>query len=48
LNPGLPADAVDAIVAACCIVVAVMRRLHLDKVAIDDDADIARDVEVPA
>jgi exopolyphosphatase/guanosine-5'-triphosphate,3'-diphosphate pyrophosphatase len=32
LNPGLPADATDRIVAACCIVVALMRRLHLDKV----------------
>ena len=31
-NPGLPADAVDRIVGACCIVVAVMRRLHLDEI----------------
>ncbi|HEY0518603.1 MAG TPA: hypothetical protein VGC84_03840 [Ilumatobacteraceae bacterium] len=31
-NPGLPADAVDTIVGACCIVVAVMRYLHLDQV----------------
>lgn len=30
LNPGLPPEAVDRIVAACCIVVAVMRHLHLD------------------
>lgn len=28
-NPGLPADAVDDVVAACCVVVGVMRRLHL-------------------
>ena len=32
LNPGLPPVAVDTIVAACCIVVAVMRHLHLDAV----------------
>lgn len=31
-NPGLPPDAVDKIVAACCIVVALMRHLHLDEV----------------
>jgi exopolyphosphatase/guanosine-5'-triphosphate,3'-diphosphate pyrophosphatase len=32
LNPGLPAAAVDTIVAACCILVAVMRHLHLEQV----------------
>jgi exopolyphosphatase / guanosine-5'-triphosphate,3'-diphosphate pyrophosphatase len=32
LNPGLPADYVDTIVAACCIVVAAMRHLHLDEI----------------
>ncbi|MEY2443441.1 MAG: hypothetical protein QOE00_21 [Ilumatobacteraceae bacterium] len=31
-NPGLPPDAVDTIVGACCIVVALMRHLHLDQV----------------
>jgi exopolyphosphatase/guanosine-5'-triphosphate,3'-diphosphate pyrophosphatase len=31
-NPGLPAEAVDTIVAACCIVVALMRHLKLDAV----------------
>ena len=31
-NPGLPAEAVDTIVASCCIVVALMRHLHLDEV----------------
>ncbi|HEY4608756.1 MAG TPA: hypothetical protein VIH06_06115 [Ilumatobacteraceae bacterium] len=31
-NPGLPATAVDTIVAACCILVAVMRHLHLEQV----------------
>jgi exopolyphosphatase / guanosine-5'-triphosphate,3'-diphosphate pyrophosphatase len=34
LNPGLPSSAVDTIVAACCIVVAVMRHLHLDEVVV--------------
>jgi exopolyphosphatase/guanosine-5'-triphosphate,3'-diphosphate pyrophosphatase len=33
-NPGLPAHAVDTIVAACCIVVALMRHLHLDQIAV--------------
>ncbi len=41
LNPGLPAEAVDTIVAACCIVVALMRHLHLDQV--DVDSDVERD-----
>jgi exopolyphosphatase / guanosine-5'-triphosphate,3'-diphosphate pyrophosphatase len=41
LNPGLPADAVDTIVAACCIVVALMRHLHLDKIEIDVDSTTA-------
>lgn len=31
-NPGLPFDHVDRIVATCCIVVATMRRFHLDQV----------------
>ena len=31
-NPGLPSEAVDTIVAACCIVVALMRHLDLDVV----------------
>jgi exopolyphosphatase / guanosine-5'-triphosphate,3'-diphosphate pyrophosphatase len=35
LNPGLPADAVDTIVAACCIVVALMRHLHLERINLD-------------
>jgi exopolyphosphatase / guanosine-5'-triphosphate,3'-diphosphate pyrophosphatase len=35
LNPGLPADAVETIVAACCIVVALMRHLHLDRINLD-------------
>ena len=41
LNPGLPAYAVDTIVAACCIVVALMRHLHLDQI----DVAIPNDVE---
>jgi exopolyphosphatase/guanosine-5'-triphosphate,3'-diphosphate pyrophosphatase len=36
LNPGLPATAVDTIVGACCIVVGIMRHLHLDRVDVDD------------
>ena len=43
-NPGLPADAVDTIVAACCIVVAFMRRLNLDEVDLKhlDVVDLGR------
>ncbi len=33
-NPGLPPEHVDTVVAACCIVLAVMRRLHLDQITI--------------
>jgi exopolyphosphatase/pppGpp-phosphohydrolase len=40
LNPGLPASAVDTIVAACCIVVALMRHLHLDRVDVNGDAGV--------
>ncbi len=32
LNPGLPVEAVGTIVGACCIVVALMRHLHLDEI----------------
>ncbi|MEP7047045.1 MAG: hypothetical protein ABI949_10210 [Ilumatobacteraceae bacterium] len=35
LNPGLPAIAVDSIVGACCIVVGIMRHLHLDQIVVD-------------
>ena len=35
LNPGLPAEAVETIVAACCIVVALMRHLHLHTIGLD-------------
>jgi exopolyphosphatase/guanosine-5'-triphosphate,3'-diphosphate pyrophosphatase len=41
LNPGLAAEAVETIVAACCIVVGLMRKLHLDQIHIV--ADIAAD-----
>ena len=34
MNPGLPADRADVIVAGCCILVAVMRRLQLDSVTV--------------
>jgi len=40
LNPGLPEEAVDTIVAACCIVVAFMRHLHLDRVDVDADVGV--------
>jgi exopolyphosphatase/guanosine-5'-triphosphate,3'-diphosphate pyrophosphatase len=33
-NPGIPGEHVDTVVAACCIVLTVMRRLHLDQVTI--------------
>jgi exopolyphosphatase / guanosine-5'-triphosphate,3'-diphosphate pyrophosphatase len=33
-NPGLPADRAPFIVGGCCIVVGVMRRLHLDEVVV--------------
>ena len=35
-NPGLPAAAVDHVVGACCVIVGLMRRLHLGSVAIID------------
>lgn len=34
LNPGLPADLVDTVVAGCCAVVGVMRRLQLPDVTV--------------
>ena len=33
-NPGLAADRADIIVAGCCILVATMRRLHLDHIVV--------------
>ena len=33
-NPGLPADRADVIVAGCCILVGVMRRLGLDEITV--------------
>jgi len=45
LNPGLPAEAVDTIVAACCIVVALMRHLHLHTVHLDRDVADQRDLD---
>ncbi len=37
LNPGLPSDDVDRIVASCCIVLATMRRFRLDHVTLRSD-----------
>lgn len=34
LNPGLSSDRADIIVAGCCILVATMRRLHLDAITV--------------
>ena len=34
LNPGLSRDRADIIVAGCCILVATMRRLHLDSIIV--------------
>jgi exopolyphosphatase/guanosine-5'-triphosphate,3'-diphosphate pyrophosphatase len=34
LNPGLPEDRNDIIVAGCCILVATMRRLHIDEIIV--------------
>jgi exopolyphosphatase/guanosine-5'-triphosphate,3'-diphosphate pyrophosphatase len=34
LNPGLPTDHVDTIVATCCMIVGVMRRFQLDTIVI--------------
>jgi exopolyphosphatase / guanosine-5'-triphosphate,3'-diphosphate pyrophosphatase len=42
LNPGLPTEAVDTIVAACSIVVALMRHLHLHEVELDTDLALDR------
>jgi uncharacterized protein len=37
-NPGLEPDRVDTILGTCCVVLAIMRRLHLDRVVIAADA----------
>ena len=42
-NPGLPFEHVGTIVATCCIVLAVMRRFHLDQVTlVTSDVDASR------
>lgn len=35
-NPGLPRDRADVIVAGCCVLVAVMRRLHTTSLVVSD------------
>jgi exopolyphosphatase/guanosine-5'-triphosphate,3'-diphosphate pyrophosphatase len=34
-NPGLPADHVDTVVAGCCVLLGIMRRLELRSVTIE-------------
>jgi exopolyphosphatase / guanosine-5'-triphosphate,3'-diphosphate pyrophosphatase len=34
-NPGLPPDHVDTVMASACVMVALMRRFHLDSVVIE-------------
>jgi exopolyphosphatase/guanosine-5'-triphosphate,3'-diphosphate pyrophosphatase len=38
LNPGLPHELAESIVAGCCIAVAVMRRLQLAQIVVEDAA----------
>lgn len=40
-NPGLPAEHVETIVATCCVILAIMRRLDLDRIGIGS-ADAGR------
>jgi uncharacterized protein len=37
-NPGLEPDRVDTILGTCCVILAVMRRLHLDQVVVAANA----------
>ena len=34
-NPGLEAERVDTVLGTCCVVVAVMRRLHLPRLTFE-------------
>ncbi len=45
-NPGLPTELVDQIIAGCCVLVAIMRSLRLDEVAIETESGV--DVDVAA
>jgi len=38
-NPGLPADHVDTVVATCCVVLAIMRRLELSTATVATSSD---------
>lgn len=42
-NPGLPADAVDRVVAAGCAAVALMRRLHCTTITVSPGANASPD-----
>jgi exopolyphosphatase/guanosine-5'-triphosphate,3'-diphosphate pyrophosphatase len=39
-NPGLAADRVDTVVAGCCVLVAVMRRLRLEMITVASEVDV--------
>jgi exopolyphosphatase/guanosine-5'-triphosphate,3'-diphosphate pyrophosphatase len=47
-NPGLPAQLAPTIVGGCCIVVAIMRRLHLDQVTIVEPSPGSGQAGAPA
>jgi len=44
-NPGLDADRVDSVVATCCVVLGVMRRLHLERIRVEAPATGSRHSE---
>ena len=50
-NPGLPADRADVIVVGCCVLVGIMRRLHLAEITVSVnnllDGVIAQELSAP-
>jgi exopolyphosphatase/guanosine-5'-triphosphate,3'-diphosphate pyrophosphatase len=50
-NPGLPADRADVIVGGCCVLVGIMRRLHLAEITVSVnnllDGVIAQELSAP-